>query len=231
MSTTLSKTFSLTFGGSGLPATEKTAAKISSFAHLPRGWHYGKGVPAHPDTVRIATEYLLTLTALLFEETDAFPGADGEILVSAYRGKHCVEVTVETDRSFAVSHQLDGAERFHAAELSGINASLALLKIARDIEQEECGTSIWSTLNTMTTTLGGSIALPSKAQAMEAAHRSFWNNAELMIAVQSALTFNATTRGLAASHQSSGGSTIQYSTPIVGSNRSIPSWETGAITR
>jgi hypothetical protein len=231
MTDSLSKIFGLSFGGEGLSATAKTAEKISSFANLPRGWHYGKGVPADPDTVRIATEYLLTFTELRFVETDAFPGADGEIMVSACRGKHCVEVTAEPDRSFVVSHQFDGEERFYAAELSGIDAYRALRNIARDIEREECAISGLSTLDTMTAADGGSRTSPLRAQATGVAPQSFWNNAASLIAVQFALTSASFTRVSAASLQFSGGSMTQSFPPIVGSNRSIPTKETGVITR
>src|SRR5580704_1477234 len=105
--TYISPIFAFSMGGVLGGPLSRTKDKIRSFRNLPQGWNYGRGGPAAEQTVQIAQDYLWMFMTLGFVETDAFPGVDGEIMVTAYLGRHCVEVTVEPDRSFAVGHQID----------------------------------------------------------------------------------------------------------------------------
>src|ERR1022692_627445 len=113
----------------GPAASVATARKIESYKRLPHGWHYGQGGPAAFRTIQVALGYLSMFMGFGFIETDAFPGVGGEIMVTAYRGKHCVEVTVEVDNTYTVSHQYDGDTRFYEPGLSAAQTYVELTNI------------------------------------------------------------------------------------------------------
>jgi len=165
----------------------RTDEKIRSFGRMPVGWHYGKGVPARGDIIRVAREYLWHFLMMGYQETDAFPGVDGEIMVTAYRGDYCTEITIEADGTYSVGYQFKGKDRFFESDLSRENANLLVMSIVTQIEQEEreaWGTSSWSILNTMTLANGSFAISYSNPPAMEAAHPLWTSNAEHRVAEQ-----------------------------------------------
>lgn len=199
----------VSFGFTGVFGDDfsETDRKIRSFGSFSPGWHYGRGVPAPQHVVGIARAYLMYFMMLGFTETDAFPGVDGEIMVTAYRGTHCIEVTVGVDRTFTVTHESNGEDRYHDSGLSGVKASAAIETATSNIAQEECATSSLSISN------GTSIGVGANSQTwlsnhptMGAGLLSFWNNAELTQAVLSAGTLMSTTQASAAFPPFSGGS-------------------------
>jgi hypothetical protein len=200
----------------GQGANVQTERKIRSFAQLPQGWHYGAGGPIAGEIIHIACQYLWHLMMLGFVETDAFPGVDGEVMVTAYRGKHCIELTVELDRSFAVAHQFDGEDRFHEVGLSGVQACAALEHIAREVEQEQCAIFGWSTSNSMTGALDALRILPLRAQVTAAAPPSFANDVARIPAEQSANISSNFTGALVVNLQFFGHSTTHSSIQAVG---------------
>ena len=60
-----------------------------------------------PDLTVIAAalDWRRSLSEVAFADIDAFPGHNGEILVSAIRGDFCFEVTVEPDLSISVAFE------------------------------------------------------------------------------------------------------------------------------
>ncbi len=78
-----------------------TAKKIAGFGRLPAGWHYGRGVTPSESTISSALVLHNVMHETGFEQTDAFPGADGEIRVTAYHGPIYLELTVEPNGSLA----------------------------------------------------------------------------------------------------------------------------------
>jgi hypothetical protein len=183
----------------------ETAKKIRGFGHLPQGWHYGRGGPAEQKTIEVALAYLWYFSALGFFETNAFTGADGEIMVSAYRSSHCVEVTVDVDMFFTVSHDCDGKNMFYEPGLTGDVASLQLSRIASEIVKAECNLSAWFTPPITTTkqeNLKTWLSLPLGTQ-----HLFSTNNAGFVQAHQYAPTSVNSTQELAVSPQYFGDST------------------------
>jgi len=76
---------------------QNTAAKIASFSKLPFGWHSGFGLPPETETVRLALELEAALRVAGLSKTNAYPGLDGEIQVTAYHGPLFVELIVMGD--------------------------------------------------------------------------------------------------------------------------------------
>lgn len=87
-----------------------TRVKILSFMDLPDGWHFDQGGPISLGTVSNALN-VLGLGDTLGLESNAFPGAGGEIAVAFY-GRHEVFEVVVGPRGVetAFSEPLDGSE-------------------------------------------------------------------------------------------------------------------------
>jgi hypothetical protein len=176
----------------------ETDRKIRSFSGLRPGWHYGKGGSASQEIIKIAAEYNRLFFMLGFRETAAFPGADGEIMVSAYHGTHCVDVTIEIDKTFTVAHQFDKQDQYYESGLSGLKACEALRGIATKIsEQEECATSSLFIQRTMIGAAHASQTWLSRHPATGVELLSFLNNVELLRAEQFAPTSIGSTKALA----------------------------------
>lgn len=174
LSTRIANTFYVHIVGPTSSAV--TAKKIREFSALPRGWYYGMGTGPSHRTIQIALAYLSALMGYGFSETDAFPGGDGEIMVTAYSNNHCIEVTVDVDTTFTVSHQ-DGKEnRFYEPGLSGIQACAELVRIVGIIRQEECATSE-SFISSTTTIQSVASSQTWLWDQLMAEFPSFWSNA------------------------------------------------------
>jgi len=148
-SQTINSTIWSTVVGGEITPRAKTVAKIRSFGGLQVGWHYGTGKAPPSWIVATALNYLYQLMMLGFSETDAFPGPDGQIMVTAYIRKHCIEVTVETDGTLTIAHQVDGHDVSFKPEVTAAQANLELGRIVGELEREKCSTFGWSILSIM----------------------------------------------------------------------------------
>jgi hypothetical protein len=107
------------------------AKKIRSFSNLRAGWHYGQGGPILEDRINKAIKIHALLKYIGFLETDAFPGVDGEILLTCYFGNHYIEILVDTAGEISIYHEKDSdvvEELKHVRE-----AELVLSKMVGDI--------------------------------------------------------------------------------------------------
>jgi hypothetical protein len=80
-----------------MPRPLETLRKIKRFAHLLPGWHFGEGVPPSHGMVLSATLLNLDLQLAGFDKTNAFPGVDGQIMVTAYHDDFYFEFSLELD--------------------------------------------------------------------------------------------------------------------------------------
>lgn len=110
-----------------------TAAKVQSFKSLPLGWHYGQGGPLSVDVANRALQIDSYYRQLGFSTTDAFPGADGEIMLTAYRGSHCIETIISTDLRYSVTHERDDTELSAAPDVDEIAAKQTIRQIGAEI--------------------------------------------------------------------------------------------------
>jgi hypothetical protein len=123
-----------------------TAAKIARFMELPRGWHYGRGVPSSRDTALNALRIVFGASLMGFTETDAFAGADGEIQVTIYHGDVYLEFTVDPDEGIRFVREDGEAETARTPNLSLAEA----LTILKDSWTDVCHSSGLSTAATTT---------------------------------------------------------------------------------
>lgn len=128
------------FAGPAATPNAATAGKIRSFSNLPNGWHYGLGGGSPAWVVRSALDYLYQFMMLGFSETDAFIGGDGQIMVTAYRADHCVEVTIELDNTLSIAHQFQGMDVSFSPEISKLEAYAELARVVGSIDQVKCDT-------------------------------------------------------------------------------------------
>jgi hypothetical protein len=93
-------------------------AKIDGFLRLGKGWHYGAGSPASSALVGRAKLLINLFHSQGFANVDAFPGVDGEIMISAFENGHCIELTLELDGTFRLLHEENGEEILYLENLS-----------------------------------------------------------------------------------------------------------------
>lgn len=91
-------------------SASNTARKLAAFKNLPNGWNYGRGRPIRNDVYEIAANLLVYINELAISKTDAFPGNDGDVCITAYRFAHYLEVTVEVDLTISVSYEVNDIE-------------------------------------------------------------------------------------------------------------------------
>ena len=168
----------------------KTAEKILGFKQLPRGWHYGEGVAPSDDVVRKALELNREAGMNGFVKTDAFPGAGGELQVTAYLGTHYIECTIEPDGEITFVREESKNVVVYEERLS---FEEAVYKIRESKER------IWalSGLSTQSITIRmkeGSQALPSKNTGKVVAFPSSTRNVQYRPAEQYARTSGGSTR-------------------------------------
>ena len=140
------------------PDLYSTENKIKGFRELPRAWNFGKGHSPEDWTVETAIVLNSKARTLGFMETDAFPGTDGEIMVTIYFHNHYLEFTIEPTRKITFYRERNKIEISYQEEVSVEDAKAKLM---------EFGNEIWksSVYFIKDTTIGESIGLlvsPSK---------------------------------------------------------------------
>jgi hypothetical protein len=131
--------------GKALPVVTETARKIDSFRHLPKGWHYGEGGPAQESAASAAEAILWVFALAEVSDTGAFPGAHGEVMVTAYVDSHYLEAIAETDGSISLTYEVDDAELFSNGRMRLRDA----IEKVREILGGAWSTSAFYTLNTL----------------------------------------------------------------------------------
>jgi hypothetical protein len=86
---------------------QTTFEKIQSFTHLEPGWSYGEGVAFAQHTLTKATQLAKTAYTLGFQETDAFPGLNGEVMVTVYQGNEYWEFTLQPTETITFVYERD----------------------------------------------------------------------------------------------------------------------------
>lgn len=177
---------------------QETQRKITSFADLPDGWHYGDGVAPTPNMITAAYQWHSKLAAMGFSLTDAFPGVEGEILLSGYRDNHTFELMLETDYSVSFYHEDDGKIVFSSLRNSQQDAENAI----KDATGELWSTSDFFTIDI--STVKGIASQEWRSKIMEVAAPSFSMIAFAKQEYHYAPIYGNTIRQLLASRQYSG---------------------------
>jgi hypothetical protein len=157
-------------GGDALRVSTATAQKIASFSDLPTGWHYGQGGPIDQETIDRAIDLFWSMRLNDFTTTDAFPGANGEIQLTAYRDSHFIGIMIEPNGEYSLVHEIDRADAGEPVETSDVETIKATLSaIAGEIAGGKWNTSVTFTLRTSTLNESVSPRSHSKNQVRMAA--------------------------------------------------------------
>jgi hypothetical protein len=87
--------------------SNKTANEIMDFTRLPKGWHYGRGGPISKRVCTWALQLNGEALARGYRTTEAFPGVDGEVMVSAYIRNHTLDFTIYPDGHITYRREVD----------------------------------------------------------------------------------------------------------------------------
>ena len=79
-----------------------TVRKINEFGSLPKGWNFGSGIPSRKDTAKLAKKVLEFGVAEGFVRHDAFPGINGQIILTMYVRNHCLEFDIADDGKISI---------------------------------------------------------------------------------------------------------------------------------
>ncbi|MCC0000118.1 MAG: hypothetical protein H6870_14295 [Methylobacteriaceae bacterium] len=167
----------------------KTFGKILSFAKLKHGWHYGVGGPLKSSVISAALGAHWRLLLNGFDDTNAFPGANGELMVTAYHASQYLEIVVEHDCTLHVCYEIDGSEVMSKSGMTYDEAIELLDGIAPSTgTDDQCvilGSYIQSTL---TRTQAKIVSNPWHLETIQPGERllsneSAWTTAELQYAI------------------------------------------------
>ena len=95
---------------------QTTLKKILSFAQFQEGWSFGEGVAFAKSTVDKAVQLAKTAHTLGFHETDAFPGLNGEIMITVYQGNEYWEFTLEPTETITFVYEKADEIEFQICE-------------------------------------------------------------------------------------------------------------------
>ena len=101
-----------------ISALQTTKRKIREFKELAQGWHFGEGVPIEQSILDAGIALNREAIRLGFLETDAFPGINGEVMLTIYSDDHYLEFTLETDSNVTFYREKDDEEVAYQEGLS-----------------------------------------------------------------------------------------------------------------
>lgn len=116
-------------------ANFKTRAEVQlkDFAKLPAGWHFGEGGPIDAERIDAARRIVTTMRLQGFRKIEAFPGPDGGVGLTAVHGKHIIELFVEPDDTFSITHEEGDVEHESVEHQSWTRMREALRRAVRRV--------------------------------------------------------------------------------------------------
>jgi hypothetical protein len=95
-----------------------TIAKINSFKDLPENWSFGEGVVFDSSQMEKAINLVNIAYELGLKESDAFPGLNGEIMVTFYDNEDYWELILEPNNSVTYVYERGEDTSLYQEELS-----------------------------------------------------------------------------------------------------------------
>lgn len=96
----------------------ETANKLQNFLALKKGWNFGEGEVFEIEIINLATALHEEFLLRNFIETDAFPGSNGEVMLTIYHEEHYLEFILELDRTITLLYEVNDQEVFSKEKLS-----------------------------------------------------------------------------------------------------------------
>lgn len=186
-----------------------TEVKLRHFEHLLKGWHHGQGEVISSVAIGEAVELHRQLTGNLFFETDAFPGLNGEIQLTAYDASHCFEFTRARTGEWTFIHEEGWDEIVEIENLDFQQAS----EIVGSLRQR-----IWNTCTSWRDNIGIDTenafeVWPLSLQIQTEESRSLQNLVSMQSPLQSVIISGTTPRMWPESRQSFGKFRVRYYPP------------------
>ena len=121
-----------------VPRKTATERKLYSFTQLPAGWHYGRGGPISREVLTQAELCYWQLLMHGVSRTDAFPGVDGEVLVTGYikdvmGRQHYIGIEVGRGGQIEVTHEVNDVECCVEEGLDLTGSNRVISKISEEI--------------------------------------------------------------------------------------------------
>jgi len=88
-----------------MPTVDETKVRLTGFADLEKGWHFGEGVSLKTEIIASANAILEKLSSVGIDRVNAFPGIAGEARVTAYLDDDYHEFTVETNGTISYVYE------------------------------------------------------------------------------------------------------------------------------
>ncbi len=149
-----------------------TEQKIEKFASFQSGWSVHGGEPFSGSTITLAKELNSWAIRNGFFKTDAFPGIHGNILVTIYYEKHCLELEIEESGVISITHEKDGED---ISNLDGLDLDRAQKRI-EEFKETVCLSLGFLTENISMETENDLQASPSSPQAGEGVYQLLVKN-------------------------------------------------------
>jgi hypothetical protein len=123
------------------PTPTRVQRKLLNFRTLQKGWHYGEGGPISETVVQFAEMLYRYCVSIGFTNMNAFPGADGEILLTIYakeyrRGRidnHYIELLLEDDKHVTMVHERNKTQELVLERIEDREIKTQLKKIRDEI--------------------------------------------------------------------------------------------------
>jgi len=119
--------------GQWVSTVSPAESKIRSFADLPVGWRYGSGGPLSDNMIERALHWHDFIKACGLVDTDAFAGANGEILLAADWREHYLEAILEIDGTVSLAYDVSDIQQRYLPHLEDMKAQEAVKEIAGNI--------------------------------------------------------------------------------------------------
>ena len=157
----------------------KTIQKIKSFQSYTKGWNFGEGQEFNKKIIKKAIDLVEFSHDCGFQEMDAFPGLNGEIMVTLYLDCEYWEFTIESEKSVTFVYEYDDEVILYKEKLHFNNILRKIKDIAIDkfivvshnnlksFNNKLCSSLEFSTSNIMTGKRKDSTALLSNLPQME----------------------------------------------------------------
>ncbi len=89
------------------PATSafRTAVKVLEFGRLPAGWAYGQGGAIEPAVISRGLAWIEYIEAIGVKKMNAFPGEEGNLLITSYVDGDIISIDILTDGMVSVLHE------------------------------------------------------------------------------------------------------------------------------
>jgi hypothetical protein len=176
-----------------------TEKKINSFKSFPVGWHYGSGIAPVAKVLDLAIHLNKHAGLLGFEATDAFPGIDGEVMLTVYDGDIYLEFSIEVDGSINYireqgDKEVDSKEKISLHQAINYIEKIGILK---------CRSSVRSTRTNMIQGLKD-LRVLRLSQVKPTRSQSLRRNAPFKLVGVNVHTYEGSTRRLPEIRQCSG---------------------------